>query len=219
MDNNHYKDFPIQGSINKCNERYLERLRVTMENSIRGFPRTYAVRIDLRLPDLIKHDSDCLSRDELDYYSSNRVNLMQRFMDSLKAKISAQSHRKRNQGKRVHSDSIRYAWCRERSYSENDHYHLVLFFNKDRFHRLGDYKDNDSLGSMIIEAWASALGFQFDETFRFVYFPDNHGYYLMNGKPDFNQQCSDLFYRISYFAKKETKHFGEGYRNFGCSQG
>lgn len=217
MRDDYFDGLRIQGPVDDYNEHYLERLRDVMNNSIAEFPRTYAVRIDLRLPN-IRFDPYCmLSRDEIVSYNRNYTNLIKRFIDSLRSKLFAQSQRKINQGKRVHRNNVRYAWCRERSTSESDHYHLVLFFNKDRFHTLGNYRKRGSLASMIIEAWASALNMDFEDVYRLVHFPENHGYYLMEGKPEFSQQYRNLFHRISYLAKKETKHYGEGRRNFGTS--
>tara|TARA_R110001583_G_scaffold139828_2_gene292011 strand:+ start:966 stop:1625 length:660 start_codon:yes stop_codon:yes gene_type:complete len=217
MRNNNFDGLRIQGPRDEYNEYYLESLRDVMNDSVAEFPRTYAARIDLRLPN-IRFDPDCmLSRDEIVSYNRNYTRLMKRFINSLRSKLFAQSQRKLNEGKRVHRNHVRYAWCRERCTSERDHYHLVLFFNKDRFHTLGKYKNRDSLASMIIEAWASALDMDFEGIYRLVNFPKNHGYYLMNGKPEFSQQYQKLFHRLSYLAKKETKHYGEGYRNFGTS--
>lgn len=216
MENNNFDGLRIQGLLDDYNKHYLAILRDVMNDSVAEFPRTYAARIDLRLPNF-RYDPYCLSRDEIVSYNRDYTNLMKRFIDSLRSKLFAQSQRKLNQGKRVHRNNVRYAWCRERSHSESDHYHLVLFFNKDRFHTLGNYRNRDSLASMIIEAWASALSMEFEDVYRLVHFPENHGYYLMDGKPEFSRQYRDLFHRLSYLAKKDTKHYGEGYRCFGSS--
>jgi len=72
-----------------------------MKYSITAYPRTYVVRIDLRLPedDL---SLDFLSRDEIVGYNQNRKNLMKKFTESLNAKIKAQGIRKYKEGKRVY---------------------------------------------------------------------------------------------------------------------
>lgn len=216
MKDNYFDGLKIQGPLAEYNEHYLIGSRDVMNDSVAEFPRTYAARIDLRLPNF-SYDPYCLSRDEIVSYNLNYTNLMKRFIESLRSKLSAQSQRKLNQGKRVHRNHVRYIWCRERSTSESDHYHLVMFFNKDRFHTLGKYRNRGSLASMIIEAWASALSMEFEDVYRLVHFPENHGYYLMKGKPEFSRQYRDLFYRLSYLAKKDTKHYGEGHRCFGTS--
>lgn len=216
MQKHSYQGLPIQGSLESNNAIYLDRLLNTINLSLAEHPRTYAMRVDLRLPDLTDCH-DCLSRDEIVSYHLNRTNLMKRFTESLSAKIKAQEGRMRREGKRVYPCAVRYVWAKERDTSINDHYHLVLFFNKDRFHRAGDYKRYGSLASMITSAWGSALGCDADNSFRFIYFPESHGYYLDENCKKFSQQFSDLFYRISYLAKKRTKHYGEDSRCFGCS--
>ena len=161
--------------------------------------------MDLRLPDF-DACHDCLSRDEIVSYNRNRTNLMKRFTESLSAKVKAQGARMRREGKRVHPCTVRYVWVKERDTAINDHYHTVLFFNKDRYHRAGKYSSDGSLASMIIAAWSSALGCSVASIFRLVHFPENSGYYLDENSQEFSQQYSDLFYRISYLAKKRTKH-------------
>lgn len=217
MNNNYFKGLPIQGNLNDFNKRYLDRIVDTINYACDEHNRTYAVRIDLRLPQASK-ERDCLSRDEIINYGGNRDKLMSRFIDSLKSKIKSRGHQNKKLGKRVHHSSVKYVWCRERDTSINEHYHVTLFFNKDRFYTLGDYKGVDSLSGIIIEAWSSALQLDFEFTKGLVHFPDNCNYYLLNDKPEFTQQYADLFYRMSYLAKNRTKYYGEGSRNFGCSQ-
>lgn len=217
MNNNHFKGLPIQGNLNDFNTRYLDRTIDTINCACDEYNRIYALRIDLCLPQA-PLERDCLSRDEIISYSRNRDKLMSRFIDSLKAKIESRDLQNSIRGKRIYRTSVRYIWCRERDTSINDHYHLALLFNKDRFYTLGDYNKRDSLSGLIIEAWASALGMEFEFAKGLVHFPKNSGYYLMEGKPEFNKQYDDLFYRLSYLAKNKTKHYGEGNRNFGCSQ-
>ncbi|MGO2233997.1 MAG: inovirus Gp2 family protein [Marinomonas sp.] len=216
MQKHSYQGLPILGSLEDHNSLYLDRLLSTMSFSLSEHPRTYAIRVDLRLPDF-DACHDCLSRDEIVSYNRNRTNLMKKFTESLSAKVKAQGARMRREGKRVHSCTVRYVWVKERDTVINDHYHIVLFFNKDRFHRAGEYSSDGSLASMIIAAWSSALGCSVASSFRLVHFPKNNGYYLDENSQEFSQQYSDLFYRISYLAKKRTKHYGEGGRCFGCS--
>ncbi|QIR94354.1 inovirus Gp2 family protein [Vibrio alginolyticus] len=216
MNESTYHGLTIQESIEANNLRYLDRLRSVMNNALDEHPRTYAIRVDLRLPTL-GDIFDCLSRDETVGYNRNQKNVIKRFTESLSAKIKAQGRRKRRDGKRLYPCTVRYAWAKERDTSVNDHYHIALFFNKDRYHRLGDYKRHGSLASMIIEAWASALDCDYEDCVRLVHFPKQHGYYLVEKNEQFSQQYRDLFYRLSYLAKKRTKRYGEGSRCFGSS--
>lgn len=217
MNKNHFKGLPIQGNVNDYNVRYLDRILGTINRACDDDKRVYAVRIDLKIPQA-SQELDCLSRDESINHCRFRGRLISRFVDSLKAKIKATDQRYRRNNKRVYSTSVRYIWCRERDSSINDHYHVVLLFNKDRFHRLGDWNSSVSLSGTIISSWASALGLDYTNATGLVHFSENGGYYLHQDKYEFNDQYCDLFHRASYLAKKETKHYGEGNRNFGCSQ-
>lgn len=216
MKENSYQGLPIQGTLDSNSLLYLDKLLDTINLSLLEHPRTYAIRVDLRLPGFDVYD-DCLSRDEIISYNWDRINLMKRFIESLSAKVKAQTRRMCREGKRARPCTVRYAWVRERYTSRNDHYHVVLFFNKDRYYKAGQYSSDGSLASMIIDAWSSALGCSLASNSRLVEFPKDHGYFLNENDRNFSQQYSDLFHRISYMAKKRTKHYGEGRRCFGCS--
>lgn len=210
-----YNGLLIQGTLKENEEGYLEQLIETMNYSLEEYPRSYAIRVDLRLP---SHGFlDDLTRDEAVSYSIRRTKLMSRFKESLSEKIKAQGMRRKKMGKRAAPCKVRYAWAREQDTSMHEHYHLVLLFNKDRFFTIGRYKQRDSLASLITGAWTSALGCSEEEALGLVHFPINHSYYIEKNSEHFVEQYSDLFYRISYLAKKRTKRYGEGHRCFGCS--
>ncbi|MOA55477.1 hypothetical protein D3C78_1792760 [compost metagenome] len=71
---------------------------------------------------------------------------------------------------------------------------------------------------MITGAWYSALGLELDDHQGLVHFPDKCRYVLDTNNPDFSEHYHDLLNRLDYLSKVETKVFGEGDRNFGCSQ-
>ncbi|ORT49517.1 hypothetical protein ST37_14065 [Vibrio sp. qd031] len=217
MNGNNFKGMPIQGNLNDYNVRYLDRILDTINHACDDYKRVFAVRIDLKLPHG-PQDLDCLSRDEIVSHCRFRGRLMSRFIDSLKAKIKAMDRRYQQVNKRIYPTSVRFIWCRERDTSENDHFHMSLLFNKDRFYTLGNWENRESLLGIIIESWASALGLEFDSVIGLVHFSKNGRYHLNENSRDFNKQYADLFYRLSYLAKKDTKHNGERKRNFGCSQ-
>jgi hypothetical protein len=105
------------------------------------------------------------------------------------------------------------------------HYHVVLFLNKDRFFTLGRFKSDPdemaediNLSDRIQKAWASALNIPINDVIGLVHFPKNPTYTLCRGSPNFEDQYFSLFERLSYFAKEETKHYGDGKNNFGCSR-
>lgn len=126
MKDDTYHRLPIQGSIEDINPHSSTDLCSTTESSLSEHPRTYAIRVDLRMP-TVDVFLDCLSRDEIVSYNRNRTNLMKRFTESMKAKIKAQERRRRRDEKRVYPCTMWYACAKERDTSTTEHYHLVLF--------------------------------------------------------------------------------------------
>ncbi|KRW63060.1 hypothetical protein AO724_12600 [Aeromonas allosaccharophila] len=51
-----------------------------------------------------------------------------------------------------------------------------------------------------------------------VHYPDNSLYVLDTNSSDFQQHYHELLERLDYLTKVESKIFGKGDRNFGCSQ-
>lgn len=109
-------------------------------------------------------------------------------------------------------------WAKEYSQSGKCHYHICLLFNKDAYYYLGDYNQDNNLRGMITGAWYSALGLELDDHNGLVHFPDNCRYVLDTNHSDFKGRYQELLDRLDYLCKVESKVFGDGYRNFGCSQ-
>ncbi len=213
-----YKGLEVLYPVSELNTHYLDRIIVTMSKALKDYKRVHALRLDLRLP-VSDREQDLLRRDEFLNNTFNQKNIIKRFFESLKAKIKAQEKRMKASEKRVYPCHLRYVWCRERNKSNNDHYHLVLFFNKDRYFSSG-YRDNEeSLVRLIMDAWSSALGEYVDNADRLVQLVYKGTHYLDQNKYDFENKYQALFTRLSYFAKNRTKHYGEGKRCFGTSQG
>ncbi|ELB2131909.1 inovirus Gp2 family protein [Vibrio parahaemolyticus] len=213
-----YKSLEVLYPVSELNTHYLDRIILTMSKALKDYKRVHALRLDLRLP-VSDSEKDILRRDEVLNNTFNQKNIIKRFFESLKAKIKAQEKRMKASEKRVYPCHLRYVWCRERNKSNNDHYHLVLFFNKDRYFSSG-YRDNEeSLVRLIMDAWSSALGEYVDNADRLVQLVYKGTHYLDQNKYDFENKYQALFTRLSYFAKNRTKHYGEGKRCFGTSQG
>lgn len=168
-------------------------------------PRILALRFDLRLPDnvLARIDSAVISR----------------FFDSLKAKLKADSNKKRLAGKRVHPCPPRYVWVREFNQpAEKKHYHVLLLLNKDAYAFLGDYRASEgNLAALITQAWFSALGINDKRYQSLTYFPKNPCYYLDEKTLNADGVYAKLMTRVSYLAKERSKVSVEGERNFGYS--
>ncbi len=178
-----------------------------MDNAITEHKRTFAVRVDLRLPDY-SNTVDLNSND-----------VCTRFIASLTAQIKADAIRKKREGKNPHPSSVRFIWAREKNTAHKQHYHWVLLFNKDRYHCTGKIDiGNDNLFTRITAAWASALSLPFNEALRLVHLPKNAHYYLDANNTNFTADYSSLYRRASYLAKLNTKQYGLGQRCFGYSQ-
>ncbi|EAM7491246.1 inovirus Gp2 family protein [Salmonella enterica] len=196
------------------NKRYLERMWMVLNNAINQHSTTLAVIAILRLPEY---------RDIGDSISSipdHNGNIMSRFVESLREKITAYQKRKAKQNIRVHYSELRYAWVREYESGKKPHYHIVLLFNHDTFNTLGHYRnESDNLGTLIADAWLSALSLSaFPEYRTLVHFPDNPLYYLHAHSTDFVDIYNSLTFRLSYFAKERSKIYSRDNRSFGCSQ-
>lgn len=212
-----YKGLEVLYPVSELNTHYLDRIILTMSKALKDYKRVHALRLDLRLP-VSDSEKNILRRDEFLNNTFDQKNIIKRFFESLKAKIKAQEKRMKASEKRVYPCHLRYVWCRERNKSNNDHYHLVLFFNKDRYFSSG-YRDNEeSLVRLIMDAWSSALGEYVDNADRLVQLVYKGTHYLDQNKYDFENKYQALFTRLSYFAKNRTKHYGEGKRCFGTSQ-
>ncbi len=200
-----YKGYPILTNRGPLVEGYLEQTLTVIHNAVAEHPRTLAIRVDLRLPM---------------YHQVVNSDLMSKFTESLKAQIRADLLRKEAQGKRVYRCSLRYIWVRERSSSANPHFHVLLLLNMDAYFTLGDFtvEHGRNMATRIKKAWASALGIKVEQVAGLVEFPKNPVYRLNYYADNFDQVKADLFRRVSYFAKLETKEYGTGSRSFGCSQ-
>ncbi|MBO2576334.1 inovirus Gp2 family protein [Shewanella algae] len=189
---------------------YLEAIFRTLNASLNEHPRTFMVRFDLHLPQLNFIDSPMLCG----------TSVISRFFKSLNAKIQHDRESKRREGKRVHPCTLRYIWAKERAEAATDHYHVAIFLNNDAYSHLGCFgQSGRNLRTKIIEAWASAIGLDEYNCKGLVHFPlAKPMYYLNCNDADFSQEYESAFYRLSYLAKLETKHFGDRTRSFGCSQ-
>ena len=99
------------------------------------------------------------------------------------------------------------------------HYHLCLFFNGNAYSSLGNYElGRDNMFNRIHKAWASALKGDTSFVQGLVSIPYNPCYRLNSNAADFEVTFRALFYRLSYFAKVDTKLFGDGSHCFGCSR-
>ncbi|MCP3128812.1 inovirus Gp2 family protein [Shewanella sp. KJ2020] len=189
---------------------YLSAILQTLQAALTEHPRTFMVRFDLHLPQLNFRDSPVV-------YDSTVIT---KFFKSLNAKIKHDRLSKGREGKRVHPSTQRIIWAKERACADTDHYHIAIFLNNDAYNYLGNYnRSGQNLSTKIVEAWASALGLDDFSTRHLVHFPeDTPVYYIKRNANNYPQTFASTFFRLSYFAKLETKHYGDRTRSFGCSR-
>ncbi|MCE9789895.1 inovirus Gp2 family protein [Shewanella chilikensis] len=212
MNNNCTDKRYIGGMLLSCNsnngpldDNYLASIKRTFDYALSQYSRTRLMRFDLHYPD---------------GYPVNEITGKQitKFQESFKAIMCAYIKRKKHNR---HSKP-RFIWCREIVTSEYPHYHVAVLLNGDVFQGMGPYDDitGEYISGMIAKAWASAIGLSVEQASRAIYFPNN-GTYEINKRGNaetFYNQYNQAFYRVSYFAKLESKLFGSRGRNFDSSR-
>jgi hypothetical protein len=196
------------------NMDYMNRIEQTIYRALGEYPRTMAVRVDLRSP--VQGDTD-MPR----CFATVDSGAISRFFESLTAQLDADTARKAKSRIRVYPCTLRYVWVKEKNQEFKDHYHVLLLLNKDAYAHLGRFSSTrTNLVNKIRQAWASALRINAEVSAPLVYIPENPIYYLDRNAPDevFIKKLNKLVYRVSYLAKKETKQYGDGFRSFGCSR-
>ena len=191
---------------------YKERIIEVINKAVKEHGRTLAIRVDLHDPVILDNG------DNISCIANTDSGAISRFTNSLKAKLAADEQRKRKEGKRVHRNTLRYAWVREFTQNGKRHFHVFLFLNKDAYYHLGDFTlDEDTLRTMITSAWCSALNLTPEEGQHLVQYPAN-GKYTLNRDDILNDiYPGDLLNRIDYLTKVKSKIFDDGNRSFGCS--
>ncbi|MEH6372167.1 inovirus Gp2 family protein [Pectobacterium carotovorum] len=191
---------------------YKENIIEVIRKMVNEHPRTLALRVDLHDPTILDNG------DTLSCFANFDPGVMARFANSLKAKLIADEKRKRQERKRVHPNTLRYAWVREFTQNGKRHFHVFLFLNKDAYYHLGDFNMNeDTLRTMITSAWCSALNLTSEEGQHLVQYPSKGKYVLYRDDILNDIYPGDLLNRIDYLTKVKSKIFGEGERSFGCS--
>lgn len=201
-----YVGLSVQENKGPFIREYLNRLQQTMVRALAQYPRVFAFRVDLRLP----------TGTELPEYAfTNEV--VERFIESFKAKIKHNRSQARRLNKHAHDSRVRYVWARELGQYGKPHYHLAILLNRDAFMALGKFEiGRGNMFNRLVEAWASALGLSVEAVSGLVEIPGNPSYPMSRDEPA-GQEA--FFYRASYLCKSATKVFGDGSHGFGCSRG
>ncbi|HDK7280020.1 TPA: inovirus Gp2 family protein [Cronobacter sakazakii] len=205
------------GYYGAFNHHHIKRIDDTLKHSLKEFPRTFVLRVDLRLPD------------ENNEEYMNDSTLITRFIESLKSQITYVQKNKAKQGKRTHPCNVRYVWAREFGDKKGKkHYHVALMLNHDVYCNAGTYYSIQgvyvhNLAFMIMEAWIRALKLHAQQGYQKKYYPLvefvlEGDFYLNANKKYFAVDYDTVMRRLSYLAKLYSKVNSDGQRNFGCSQ-
>lgn len=205
-----WRGLPVQLLPGERNPIYLHRIHSLLTNCLRLHPRWSVFRVDLRVPQ----------------GSGLPPRAITKFMESMKSQLECARIAKLVAGKRGYDPMLRYVWVREWDSAFYPHYHVALLLNHDAYFTLGDYSKLHSddcsyetmLAGRICRAWGVALGVDWLVAGRGVYFPERPVSPLLAQHANYLQQFRGVFYRLSYFAKLDTKPDGDGQRNFGMSQ-
>lgn len=199
-----YKGLPVQIQRGPLVEDYLDRLHQTTLRALSIHPRTFGFRVDLRFPEWMS----------IEEFTCNVI--VQRFVDSFKAKISYNRHLARKRLERVHETDVRYVWAREIGQHWRPHYHFAFFLNHDAFYSLGQFElGRRNLYNYLLEAWASALAIPKDDANGLVHFINGGSHHL---RASDLQSVARFFFVASYLCKAATKEYGNGAHGFGSSR-
>ncbi|HHX8308471.1 TPA: inovirus Gp2 family protein [Vibrio alginolyticus] len=185
---------------------YLEGIDSVLEKALEQYARLFIVRVDLNLPTDFRGDDSAV---------------MTRFFRSLKSQIAAYRRRSaRLNGKPYRETTIRYVWAKECDSSSSSHYHVALIFDRNVFRSLGDFGEyQQSLANRIRNAWKRSVDAIYSGKEKpAIHFSKQGQYHLLRNSEEFEAVFQSVFYRLSYLAKRRTKHFGKRMNNFDHSR-
>lgn len=191
---------PVQTHRGPLVQEYLSGLHDVLFRCLDDYSRVLVVRFDLHLPDGA-------------YVPDNET--MERFKASLQAKLVHTQSRRRREGIRIHETRVRLFWCRELSKENRVHFHCAVMLNGHAFAGVGKFDPQaDNLYARIHQAWASAH--DIPSARGLVHVP-RRGVY--NVTRDARRSHDEVFRRLSYLCKAETKDYGERRHACGWSRG
>ncbi|MCT8857518.1 inovirus Gp2 family protein [Shewanella xiamenensis] len=203
---NEYCGLPILRFKDGVYEQYLDKNYRVINQSLIMYSKVFAVRVDLRLSD------------EYESYDNRAVT---RFIESLKAQVKADyiAKTKHSDGF-VHKSDVLYIWVQETGEHNKPHYHLCLLFNGNAYRSLGKFElGRTNMYNRIVKAWASALAIKTINAQGLVHIPKHSCYFLDKTLPFTKTfELRVLFIRLSYFAKVDSKHYGDRRHHYGCSR-
>lgn len=217
-----WQEIPVIYDDRPLIANYLESNRDVIGRSLMQYSRSAAFFITLTFPA---------------GYPGNGSGLMSKLFESLSSQVKHAQLRALKAGKRVHLTVVRYVWVKEKGGDGGWHFHVCILMNRDAYASFGSFDaafDHErmisalpcaviqppaiNLAGRVVRAWASALRILPSAAIGLVHFHDNGVYYVDRKNQEFLRQFNDLFRRLSYFAKLDTKHYGGFGDSYGCSR-
>jgi len=175
---------------------YLGRLRTVMQRVLQKHKRVLAVKFDLHLP---AHTNPYLQR-----------NPITEFIERVKAGIASYQNAVARRGQRVYPTEVEYvAKIEQTPDNELEHYHVVLFTNKDTLYPVGNlsHEDPTKLGKIIRLAWLKTHGLSADSRVALLHTSTPVFRVLQGPLSTDDPVHRDAFLHFSYLCKEKTTKY------------
>lgn len=200
-----YNGLPVMHLHAPLIREYLQALQRITERSLADHREVFAVRFDLRFPDV-----------EFTPWPWMTNEVISRFVEYLEDRIQTARKKAAICNSKAHKTTVRWMWVKEygdESGQMKPHYHCLVLLNRDAFNALGKFElGRDNLYSRLVGAWASALGVEGWQGMGLVQIPENACYSITA------EGYSAYFYRMSYLCKARNKVYGDGQHACGYSR-
>ncbi len=175
---------------------FLDRLHTVMDRVLQNHKRVLAVKFDLHLP---AHTNPYLQR-----------NPITEFIERVKAGITSYQKSLHRRSKRVYPTEVEYvAKVEQTEECELEHYHVVLFTNKDTLYPVGNlsHEDPTKLGQIIRQAWLKTHGLSADSPVALLHTSKPVFRVLQGPLSTDDPVHRDAFLHFSYLCKEGTTKY------------
>ncbi|RUO40294.1 YagK/YfjJ domain-containing protein [Idiomarina aquatica] len=175
---------------------FLDRFHTVMQRVLQSHKRVLAVKFDLHLP---THTNPYLQR-----------NAITEFIERVKAGIVSYQNAVARRNQRVYPTEVEYvAKVEQTTDSELEHYHVVLFTNKDTLYPVGNlsHEDPTKLGQIIRQAWLKTHGLSADSRVALLHTSTPVFRVLQGPLSTYDPVHRDAFLHFSYLCKEKTTKY------------
>lgn len=188
---NGYKVYTAKGPLI---ENILIKNERVLSKALDYHPRTCLLRFELKFPCSYMGSPEVISK----FFNA--------FRDRIKVDLTSKSA---NRNRRIHSH-LGYIWVKECSGQHGWHYHVAVLVNYDVYNCFGAINSqNKNMYQRIEASWASALGIAQIDAKGLVHLPGNCVYKLDTNSVNYLDDIQGVLFRLSYFAKVDTKPYGD----------